>query len=300
MPRRPLELLNLAVVVILAVLALAAGLLGRLPQWPEVLLRDALLALFVLIMAWLAQREEKLPLGLKLAVNFYPMALIPLIYESLGTLIPAIHPVERDAWLIAADRALFHVDPTVWLEKLIWPPATDLFYLAYCTYYFFPIIVGILLWRHNKALCRKFIFGLSLAFFVSYTGYFIIPARGPRVALASVQTVAVDNTPLAHAISTTLDKFEHTRDDAFPSGHTMITVFCLLVAYFHEKKLFRIWLPIAVLLVLATVYCRFHYVTDVLAGLALAFAVLPLGNRLYDWIAGEAALVEEAATPPAP
>jgi membrane-associated phospholipid phosphatase len=64
----------------------------------------------------------------------------------------------------------------------------------------------------------------------------------------------------------------------------MVTVFCLLVAWRDARKLFRAWLPIATLLVVSTIYCRFHYVVDVLAGLSLAFLALPLGERLYEWI----------------
>ncbi|HWC64673.1 MAG TPA: phosphatase PAP2 family protein, partial [Thermoanaerobaculia bacterium] len=85
-------------------------------------------------------------------------------------------------------------------------------------------------------------------------------------------------------ISRKLNELEHTKDDAFPSGHTMITVFCLLVAWRDTRKLFRAWLPIATLLVVSTIYCRFHYVVDVLAGLSLAFLALPLGERFYEWI----------------
>jgi membrane-associated phospholipid phosphatase len=31
----------------------------------------------------------------------------------------------------------------------------------------------------------------------------------------------------------------------------------------------------------ATVYCRYHYVADVIAGFALAFVTVPVGNALY-------------------
>ena len=35
-------------------------------------------------------------------------------------------------------------------------------------------------------------------------------------------------------------------------------------------------------LILSTVYCRYHYGVDVLAGLALAVATVPLGDAIYD------------------
>src|SRR5882724_6623152 len=116
MPRRPLEALNLSVVAILAGVAALCALAGRLPAWSGVLGRYGWMFVFLLIVSFLSRREEKLPGALRLAVNFYPMALIPMIYESLGVLIPAVRGGEKDSWLIAADRAIFGLDPTVWLE----------------------------------------------------------------------------------------------------------------------------------------------------------------------------------------
>lgn len=40
-------------------------------------------------------------------------------------------------------------------------------------------------------------------------------------------------------------------------------------------------LAVATLLCLATIYCRYHYVIDVLAGLLTVAVVIPIGNWLY-------------------
>ena len=40
-------------------------------------------------------------------------------------------------------------------------------------------------------------------------------------------------------------------------------------------------LVMVLLLCLSTVYCRYHYVVDVLAGIATAAVLVPLGNWLY-------------------
>ena len=45
------------------------------------------------------------------------------------------------------------------------------------------------------------------------------------------------------------------------------------------------FLPFALGLIAATVYGRYHYVADVLAGLALTALCIPLGRRLYDALA---------------
>jgi len=41
-------------------------------------------------------------------------------------------------------------------------------------------------------------------------------------------------------------------------------------------------LPVATGLVISTVYCRYHYAVDIIAGTILAFLTVPLGDKLYD------------------
>ncbi len=107
-------------------------------------------------------------------------------------------------------------------------------------------------------------------------------------------------TPLSQAIATTINQLERTKFDVFPSGHTMMTTVVLLVAFRRERRIFWILLPFAVGLILSTVYCRYHYVVDVLAGLVLAFVSVPIGDRIYDrWVRRAAASKPAPAEPPA-
>jgi membrane-associated phospholipid phosphatase len=122
---------------------------------------------------------------------------------------------------------------------------------------------------------------------VSYVGYFLVPALGPRFALASQQTLTLETTSLSRAISMTIDQLERTKFDVFPSGHTMIAAAVLLVAWKRARRAFWALLPVGTGLIVSTVYCRYHYVVDVLAGLALAVAVVPIADRLYDRIVRE-------------
>jgi membrane-associated phospholipid phosphatase len=184
--------------------------------------------------------------------------------------------------LIAADRALLGGDPTVWLQRFLRPALTDLFFVSYLSYYFIAIALGIVIWRRSAPMARRFIFTLSLSYVLSYAGYFAVPALGPRVALASRHTVPLETTAVSRAISSTLDELEHTKLDVFPSGHTMIAVVVLIVAWQRARDTFWWLLPVAICLVISTVYCRFHYVVDTLAGALLAAVTVPLGDRLYD------------------
>ena len=127
---------------------------------------------------------------------------------------------------------------------------------------------------------------VSLAFYVSYTGYVLVPAEGPRVGLKAEQTVRLQQTTLSRAVAGTLDGLERNRVDAFPSGHILITAVCLITAAGYFRRLFWLLLPVGLLLMLATVYCRYHYVIDVIAGLALAPLMPPLAGWLYDHLSG--------------
>jgi membrane-associated phospholipid phosphatase len=277
---RPLEAVNLAALAIL--LALTLVLWRNLADPGEILLRYALMGAFLAVAVFLNQRPERLPKALRVAVDFYPAAFVPFVFESLGPLIPAARGGARDDLLIAADRALLGGDVTVLLQPYVTPFWAAFFYVAYATYYFLPLILGGFLWSRDVALARRFIFTLSFCFYVSYAGYFTVPAYGPRTALADRHTVPLETSLVARAISRTINEVEHTKLDVFPSGHTMITVAVLMVAYRRARKAFWFLLPVAVLLIISTVYCRYHYVVDVLAGILLAFATVPLGDRFYE------------------
>jgi len=277
---RPLEALNLLTLAILS--ALALWLDGRVADSAGILTRYALMAAGVLIVVAVVRKEDRLPSAARVLVNFYPIAFVPILYESLGPLIVAARPVARDDLLIAADRWLFGTDVTVWLQRFLRPALTDLFFVAYLTYYFIAIALGGVLWRRNPPAARRFIFTLTVAYVVSYAGYFALPALGPRSALAASHTVELATTPLSRAISSTLDELEKTKFDVFPSGHTMIAVVVMIVAFQRARDAFWWLLPIALCLVISTVYCRYHYVVDVIAGTLLATVTVPVGDGLYD------------------
>lgn len=277
---RPLEAVNLGTLALLS--ALTLWLDGRVPGAGGILIRYAAMAAGLLAVALAARREDRLAPAARVLVNFYPIAFVPILYESLGPLISAARPVARDDLLIAADRATFGTDPTVWLQRFVRPGVTDLFFLAYLTYYFIAIALGAVLWRRSQSVARRFIFTLTVSYLLSYAGYFLVPALGPRVSLASRHTVPLETTAISRAVSATLDELEHTKFDVFPSGHTMVAVVVLIVAFQRARDAFWWFLPIATLLIISTVYCRYHYVVDVIAGALLAFVAAPLGDRLYD------------------
>jgi membrane-associated phospholipid phosphatase len=298
---RPTEAINAAALAVLAFLTIL--LRQRLADPGGLLWRYAALGGALVVIAALARRFDRLSTPMRFLVDFYPAAFLPIVFNTLEPLIHAWRGGPRDEVLIAADRAMFGVDVTVWLQQFVHPRLTDAMFVFYSTYYFLALTLGIVLWRKDHATARRYIFTLMVCYYVSYSGYFLLPALGPRFAQAQEYTVSITSSPVSRTISDTINRLEKTKFDVFPSGHTLISVAVLLVAWKRARRAFWFFLPVATGLILSTVYCRYHYVADVLAGITCAALAVPFGDRVYDaWREREGAAARVAAVgqpPPA-
>jgi len=276
-----------------ALLLLAAGLarFGALEN-RGVLLRMGLVAVVPAVAAWLRGRNPSPSKNLQILLDYYVIVCIVVIFDGLGPLIRAVNPVDRDAHLIAFDRWLTGTDPTVALERFATPFLSDVLTVFYSLYYFHPIVLGTLVLLDDRARPEgkrdfpRYAFTMVFVFFVSYVGYFLVPAVGPRFTVAHAGPLP--RGAVSRVIDDTLNALESNKRDCFPSGHTMVVTAVLLEAARRSKKTFWCFLPFAIGLVAATVYCRYHYVADVLAGLALAFVAVPVGNAIYARLARSA------------
>lgn len=223
--------------------------------------------------------------------GWYPVALIPLTYKELSYLIPLIHPCDYDAALAGIDHRFLGVHPTVWLERFTWPPLTEVLQLTYSTYYFLPLVLGVVLWR--KGCFDEFyywVYIVVLGFYLSYLGYIAVPAIGPRFlpSIAQAQTIPLSGVWLFQPVREMLDRAEGITRDCFPSGHTELTLLVLIYARSFHKKVFWCLLPLGTGVIISTVYLRYHYVIDVVAGVLLAIMIVTIARPVYRALGGEA------------
>jgi len=206
-----------------------------------------------------------------------------LIYESLGDLIQYLHP-DIDPCLIRIDLFIFGVHPTIWMEKWIVPWFTDIMSFAYVSYYFLPVILVVVLYLKNQREgLTESIFVLTFGYYVSFVGYILFPAVGPRYAMAHLYSVPLEGSLLTDLVRDVLNAIEHNKRDCMPSGHTQIVLIVLFLAYRYERFLSYLFLPLVCGLILSTVYLRYHYVIDLFAGASLAVGCMIIGPRLYRW-----------------
>ena len=259
---------------------LATVFAERIPQWWYYPLTHAML---VLALGIFLLRLPPIPTGwVRLVRWWYPALLIPFIFNELQYLVHPINPFDIDAQLMAIDYALFGVHPTVWFERFMVPWVTEYMQLAYVTFYFLPFILCTPLYRQGQFRAfRVSLCALLLSYYVSYLLYFLTPARGPRFYLAEYHTLPLTGLWLTTPLQATLDALEGIQWDAFPSGHTAIAIIVLVMAARYQRRLFYPLLVITVSLMISTVYLRYHYVIDVIAGVLLAVWCLGVTFWLY-------------------
>jgi len=224
--------------------------------------------------------------------GWYPVVLIPITYKELSYLIPLIHPRDFDETLARIDYRFLGAHPTVWLERFTWPPVTEILQLIYSSYYLLPVILGLVLWRAGRFKEFHFwVFIVVTGFYLSYVGYIAVPAIGPRFlpSIVEAQTVPLKGVWLFESVREMLDKAEGITRDCFPSGHTEITLLVLIYARKFHRKVFRLLLPLGTGVIISTVYLRYHYVIDVVAGGLTAVAVVMIAKPLYRRLGGNKA-----------
>jgi membrane-associated phospholipid phosphatase len=214
----------------------------------------------------------------------FPTICVLLLFDSLEWVVHSVNPEDIDPLLIRLDYLIFGNNPTVMLERIMNPFLTDILQIAYSTYYFIPISFGIILLKDKqKAAFDKSIFMILFCFYLSYLGYILFPALGPRFYLTHLQTTELQGFLVTGPIQDLLNRLEGIKRDAFPSGHTGIALTVLYLAWIFRRRFFRIALPVVSALIFSTVYCRYHYVVDVIAGFGLTLMTIVIGEWYYGW-----------------
>ena len=289
---RPFYAADLVTIAFLACLiALALVCAARIPMWPAVVATSAAIIALLTGLAVTHAKYDWRGVRFLHSWAFAPLAYV--IYAEIHWVIGPIHQgwIADDA-LIAIDRALFGGNPIEWFGAIARPWLTEIAQIAYTLFYALVVAVGAELYlRRSEADFQRFSFACACAFLGSYVGYFLVPAVGPRFTLYDLSSIERDLPGLL--LTTPLRTFVDAggmvpvgapqsvalglaHRDVFPSGHTMMTLVSIWWSW--RMRLAARW-PVTVvgaLLVFATMYLRYHYVIDVMAGAALAAVAVRL------------------------
>lgn len=201
--------------------------------------------------------------------HWYPLALFLFFFEELHHLVHLIFPVWFDRGLMQFDYAVLGAHPTVWLEQFASPALNDAMQFAYMTYYFYTVLIGgVLYWRKQWEAFWQVMTATALAYYLGYAISVLFPIEGPYHTLAALQRGELTGGFFT-AVMNVVEGFGRVHGAAFPSAHVSGATVALLGAWRYRRALFWLFLPFYLAMLVSTVYGRYHYVADVLAGIVV-------------------------------
>lgn len=216
------------------------------------------------------------------ARDWYVIGLLLIIYLENRRLIPLINPHDIDWLLIEMDRFLFlgH-DPTILMEKITCPILTEVLQIIYASFYFLPLSLCLILYRKESPVeFHSVASTILMGFYLSFIGYYLTPAIGPRFTLANQQALPLSGLFLFDKLQYIIAQIEGVMRDCCPSGHALVSVLTMLLAWRSARGFFPVTLVWTALIIFSTVYLRYHYVADLIIGISLGFAVYRWGEPM--------------------
>lgn len=221
---------------------------------------------------------------IKFLLALYPAVFLILIFDSLYMVMPYLIENDYDKALADIDYFLFGFHPTVAIEPMINSVLTEFMYYLYAFYFPMPFFILVYLFLKKKYReLDKSIFFFLLTYYGSYLMYFAVPALGPRFyePIVQLQQVPLDGLWFTDTIRSTINFLEHNKYDAFPSLHAAITLTTVMVIGQYRKKWLFLFIPVSAGIFISLVYCRYHYVIDIVAGVAWTMICYWITEKFY-------------------
>jgi len=213
-----------------------------------------------------------------------PVVSVLIAFDTIGELVPHINSGDIDHLLLKLDYLILGFYPYVYIERFATPFLTELMQISYCFYYILPFFIGFYLIKNeNKMHFYRALFLILFCYYLSYIGYILFPALGPRYSIPYMFKNEINGLFFADKINSLLNSLEGLKRDAFPSGHVAISLVILSLMYKYNSKLFFISFIPVIFLIFSTIYCKYHYFVDVVGGIILAVVTLVIGNLYYNF-----------------
>jgi len=240
----------------------------------------------IVCLAWMGARSENR--AVQFTRHWYPLALYIFFFEELQGLVHAIFPNWFDRWLIQFDYNFAGVHPAAWMARFATPALNDFMQFSYMTYFPYLVILPAILYiQKQRAAFWTVMVSTAIAHYSVYVIAVLFPVESPYFALASLNLPQLPGGAFTTTIEF-IERFGRVHGAAFPSAHVAGSMVALLAARRYKPCLFWICLPFFLSMCVATVYGRYHYLADVLAGIVVGAT---------GWAAGQWVMERAGAVP---
>ncbi len=270
---------------------LVALMIGAGPNRGPCLVRVAGdLGFFLFVLALV--RGPVLRWGSAASSLLYRTSIIGALLSSffqLREILPAVSPWTDDARIYAFDLTAFGFEPSVVLDRYVAPATTEWFAFFYFLYFLILCVhvLPMVYWQPDGALLGRFATGMLLIFMTAHLLYMVVPGFGPYWYLAGTFGHELRGGTFWRLVREAVEA-GGAQKDIFPSLHTAVPTYLAVFSFRHRKvALFKYWWPViafvATQIIIATMFLRWHYLIDVVAGLLLAVAGSLIGQHVSDW-----------------
>ena len=218
---------------------------------------------------------------LRVIRDWHPLMLFPFLYKEVELLAAVIGDWRLTGAIPAWESALFAGQPSLYLsERLAFVPLSEYLHFCYLSQMIvIPAVAAYWYVSGRRAAFGDLLLQLSTVLLGSYLFFILLPVDSPYYLSQRLGPPLSGHFffDLVHQMSAR----GGARGGAFPSAHVSSAIVVNLVAWRHQRRLAYLLVPITVGVMVATVYGRFHYVLDTLAGAALAIAVVAAYRFLF-------------------
>lgn len=271
---------------------------NRIPNWSNWLIFNFFyLFMIALLVHYTKPNSNKILIFFRC---FYQLFFLSLIYKETEVFMRVYHSGWMDPIITNIELSIFKVHPTHLLEKIANPILTEYLKFVYFSYFlllpFFPLY---LYFTKNKKGFYQYLFTMTLAMYLCYVGFMIIPVEGPRYfwslfqfphktyyfglirnAQGFVYTVKLKGYFFTHLVNTIMSHGDAT-GACIPSAHNAAATVILFMSYKYFKKWFFLFLPLVLSIYISTVYNRYHYTTDMMTGIITGIVAIYIVSLFF-------------------
>jgi len=253
---------------------------GRVDGWAVIVLKNLAVAGIYLACLSLGGGAATNPRRfiLRMAGVLFILTYINLAVDKLQLI---FHGRWLDESILKLEDTVFGIQPTIWLQRFISKPLTEWLFFTYVIYLvLYPVLAIIIFSRKGHRAVEDFFFTISLTNVIGNLGFLVYPVAGPIAHMGGQYTVPLDGYVWA-SIGEYLRSQWQFVGGTIPSLHCANATVIWLMACRYHRPSFWVLSPVILSLYVSTVYCRYHYVTDSIAGVALALAVWAIARALH-------------------
>jgi membrane-associated phospholipid phosphatase len=236
-------------------------------------------------------------------VDWLPFTLVLLLYDRTRNVADGLGIHLHEADVLGAEKWLFGgTEPSVWLQGHLYDAVQVHWYdalvtLIYTSHFVATPILAAFLWLHDRALWLRYISRVIALAVAGLATYCVFPEAPPWLAARDGLSEPIARLSSRGWVWLHADNLDHVIANAQNDGANPIAAmpslhlaFAVLVALMLGTTLRSRWRFLLALYPLAMaftlVYTGEHYVLDLIAGAAYAFAVHRALNRWDRWRAG--------------